>query len=199
MILATSTKSYGVNCGVLMSMCSTLSCSDKCLSGVMNHFSLRVTCCHYIGKKWKENFMLKRIMLATCLLFGCSSDASYPLVQGGSLNLTNPEKLIVINYWAVWCAPCRKEIPELNELASHYAETVTVVGVNFDGSQGQELLGEIEKLGIEFPSLVGDPRGVWGLEPVTILPETLIISPEGKLLHRLIGPQTLASIEALLE
>lgn len=143
--------------------------------------------------------MLKRIMLATCLLFGCSSDASYPLVQGGSLNLTNPEKLIVINYWAVWCAPCRKEIPELNELATHYAETVTVVGVNFDGSRGQELLGEIEKLGIEFPSLVGDPRGVWGLEPVTILPETLIISPEGKLLHRLIGPQTLASIEALLE
>ena len=138
-------------------------------------------------------------MLATCLLFGCSSDASYLLVQGGSLNLTNPEKLIVINYWAVWCAPCRKEIPELNELATHYAETVTVVGVNFDGSQGQELLGEIEKLGIEFPSLVGDPRGVWGLEPVTILPETLIISPEGKLLHRLIGPQTLASIEALLE
>ena len=54
-----------------------------------------------------------------------------------------------------------------------------MVGVNFDGSQGQELLGEIEKLGIEFPSLVGDPRDVWGLEPVTILPETLIISPEG--------------------
>ena len=88
-------------------------------------------------------------MLATCLLFGCSSDASYPLVQGGSLNLTNPEKLIVINYWAVWCAPCRKEIPELNELASHYAETVTVVGVNFDGSQGQELLGEIEHQELE--------------------------------------------------
>ena len=147
---------------------------------------------------WKENYMLIRIMLATCLLLGCSSDVSYPLVQGESLNLTNPGKFVVINYWAVWCAPCRKEIPELNELASHNPEKLTVVGVNFDDSRGEVLLDEIEKLGIKFQSLVEDPRSTWGLEPVTILPETLIISAEGKLLHRLIGPQTLSSIEALL-
>ncbi|MDA0795718.1 MAG: TlpA disulfide reductase family protein [Proteobacteria bacterium] len=143
--------------------------------------------------------MLIRILLATCLLLGCSSDASYSLVQGGSLNLSNPGKVVVINYWAIWCAPCRKEIPELNELAAHNPEKLTVVGVNFDESRGEKLLGEIEKLGIEFPSLVEDPRSIWGLGPVTILPETLIISAEGKLMHRLIGPQTLSSIEALLK
>lgn len=142
--------------------------------------------------------MLTRIMLATCLLFGCSNDVSYSLVQGGSLNLASPEKLVVINYWAIWCAPCRKEIPELNELASHNSEKLIVVGVNFDESRGEELLSEIEKVGIKFPSFIEDPRSIWGLEPVTILPETLIISGEGKLLHRLIGPQTLSSIEALL-
>jgi len=147
---------------------------------------------------WKEKFMLTRIMLATCLLFGCSNDVSYSLVQGGSLNLASPEKLVVINYWAIWCAPCRKEIPELNELASHNSEKLIVVGVNFDESRGEELLSEIEKVGIKFPSFIEDPRSIWGLEPVTILPETLIISGEGKLLHRLIGPQTLSSIEALL-
>ena len=143
--------------------------------------------------------MLIRILLATCLLLGCSSDVSYSLVHGGSLNLSNPGKVVVINYWAIWCAPCRKEIPELNELATHNPEKLTVVGVNFDESRGEKLLGEIEKLGIEFPSLVEDPRSIWGLGPVTILPETLIISAEGKLLHRLIGPQTLSSIEALLK
>jgi thiol-disulfide isomerase/thioredoxin len=148
---------------------------------------------------WKENFMLIRILLATCLLLGCSSDVSYSLVQGGSINLTSPGKVVVINYWAIWCTPCRKEIPELNELAAHNPEKLTVVGVNFDESRGEKLLGEIEKLGIEFPSLVEDPRSIWGLGPVTILPETLIISAEGKLLHRLIGPQTLSSIEALLK
>ena len=73
-----------------------------------------------------------------------------------------------------------------------------VVGVNFDGSQGELLENEIQKLGIEFSSFIDDPRNVWGLEPVSVLPETLIISPDGKLQHRLIGPQTLSSIEALL-
>ena len=61
-----------------------------------------------------------------------------------------------------------------------------------------ERLEEIKKLGIDFPNLLVDPRSIWSLEPVSVLPETLIISAEGKLLHRLIGPQTLASIEALL-
>ena len=95
-------------------------------------------------------------------------------------------------------APCRKEIPELNELASHHKEKLMVVGVNFDGSKGELLENEIQKLGIEFSSLIDDPRNVWGLEPVSVLPETLIIGPDGKLQHRLIGPQTLSSIEALL-
>ena len=64
-----------------------------------------------------------------------------------------PGKTLVINYWAIWCAPCRKEIPELNELARDHAESVIVLGVNFDGSQGEILASEIEKLGIEFDNL----------------------------------------------
>ena len=73
-----------------------------------------------------------------------------------------------------------------------------MLGVNFDGSQDDRLAQEVSKLNIQFPNLIADPRLVWGLEPVSVLPETLIISPEGLLLHRLVGPQTIASIEALL-
>jgi hypothetical protein len=43
-----------------------------------------------------------------------------------------------------------------------------------------------------------DPRGIWGLEPVNVLPETLVIGTDGKLLHRMIGPQTAEVLEALL-
>tara|TARA_B110000438_G_C15338303_1_gene446782 strand:- start:125 stop:553 length:429 start_codon:yes stop_codon:yes gene_type:complete len=142
--------------------------------------------------------MLKKLFIIGLLLVGCSSDNGYPTLDGTSIDVTAPGKLLVINYWAVWCAPCRKEIPELNELAAHHVDTLDVLGVNFDGSQGETLRSEITKLGIQFPSFIRDPRVTWGLEPVSILPETLIISPDGTLLHRLIGPQTLSSIEALL-
>jgi len=73
-----------------------------------------------------------------------------------------------------------------------------VIAVNFDGSQGENLHAEMDRLGIKFASLLQDPRQLWGLEPVEVLPETLIISSHGELLHRLIGPQTKVSLEALL-
>lgn len=142
--------------------------------------------------------VLKRIFLLTLFLVSCSGGTAYPLLEGGTIDVKAPGKVLIINYWATWCAPCRKEIPELNELASHHNEKLMVVGVNFDGSQDELLENEIQKLGIEFSSLIDDPRNVWDLEPVSVLPETLIIGPDGKLLHRLIGPQTLSSIEALL-
>ena len=136
---------------------------------------------------------MKRAILCMLFLLGCSPDAN-----DQKIDMQSPGKTLVINYWAIWCAPCRKEIPELNELARDHAESVIVLGVNFDGSQGEILASEIEKLGIEFDNLPTDPRQTWNLEPVSVLPETLIISPEGQLMHRLVGPQTLASLEALL-
>ena len=141
---------------------------------------------------------MKRILLLTLFLVACSGNTTYHLLDGGTIDVKAPGRILIINYWAIWCAPCRKEIPELNELASHHSEKLMIVGVNFDGSQDELLKNEIQKLGIEFPSLLQDPRSVWGLGPVSILPETLIIGSDGRLRHRLIGPQTLSSIEALL-
>ena len=144
--------------------------------------------------------MIKKLLLSSLLLLGCSGDSNtqFAIFGGGSIDLQSPQKLVLINYWAVWCAPCRKEIPEFNELAAEHANQVTVLAVNFDGSQGDQLREEMDKLGIEFSSLLADPRARWRLDPVAVLPETLLISKEGKLLKRLIGPQTKATLEALL-
>ena len=144
--------------------------------------------------------MIKKLLLTSLFLLGCSADrpSEFATLDGGSVDLQSPQKLVLINYWAVWCAPCRKEIPEFNELAAEHANQVTVLAVNFDGSQGDQLREEMDKLGIEFSSLLADPRARWGLDPAAVLPETLLISKEGKLLKRLIGPQTKATLEALL-
>ena len=72
----------------------------------------------------------------------CSGGTAYPLLEGGTIDVKAPGKVLIINNWATWCAPCRKEIPELNELASHHNEKLMVVGVNFDGSQDELLENE---------------------------------------------------------
>ena len=142
---------------------------------------------------------MAKIVLLCLVLAGCSSDSPVSLVGGDSHSFKNDQgKYTLINYWAIWCTPCREEIPELNKLAEEYADQLTVLAVNFDGEQGEELLAQVEKLGIEFPSLQSDPRAIWSLKPVSVLPETLIIDSEGVLLHRLIGPQTFESLAGKL-
>lgn len=140
------------------------------------------------------------LVLFALFLASCSGETSYPLVDGGSHSFANNQgKLTLINYWAIWCTPCREEIPELNSLAEKHADKLTILGVNYDNVQGEKLRSQLDKLGIEFPSLQNDPRATWSLERATVLPETLIINSNGELIHRLIGPQTAESLEALID
>ncbi len=61
---------------------------------------------------------MKKILLISLILLGCSAKTApqFELLEGGSIDLQSPQKLVLINYWAIWCAPCRKEIPEFNQL-----------------------------------------------------------------------------------
>jgi len=145
-----------------------------------------------------KNFLLKTVLLSLVLV-GCSADNGYQLIDGSSYSFNNDQgKYTLVNYWAEWCQPCRVEVPELNELAAEHADQLTVLAVNFDNEQGPELLAQLQKIGIQFPSLVLDPRAKWGLERPNVLPETLIINSEGELVQRLIGPQTLESLMAFI-
>ena len=129
---------------------------------------------------------------------GCSNKGVFELFEGGSLDFGDPGKFVIVNYWAKWGAPCREEIPELNELQQDFLNEVFVVGVNYDQPNEDILMKEKELLKVEFPTLKYDPRSYFGLPPVSVLPETLIIDHDGTLLHRLIGPQTKSSIESLI-
>ena len=100
---------------------------------------------------------------------------------------------VVINYWAQWCKPCIKEIPELNTLDQKYPQ-VTVLGVNYDGATGEDLAAQLAKLGIEFSTLTTDPAGQLGASRPEVLPTTLILDPTGQLSATLVGPQNLASL-----
>tara|TARA_B100001093_G_scaffold259608_1_gene248157 strand:- start:159 stop:602 length:444 start_codon:yes stop_codon:yes gene_type:complete len=139
------------------------------------------------------------ILLAMVLLAGCQQEVSYPLHGGGAVTMENTDgRWLIINYWAVWCAPCRKEIPELNEFAETYADQIRLVGVNYDGVTGPELSAQMARLDVQFSTLLEDPRALWSLAATDVLPETLIIDEHGDLRHRLVGPQTLETLRQLL-
>ena len=90
------------------------------------------------------------LLVFTLLLTACSPEAPVRFADGSFTQSSHWDgRWLVINYWAEWCAPCRDEIPELNEL--HHARVnhgLVMLGVNWDGLQGEKLTDVIERLEI---------------------------------------------------
>lgn len=138
-------------------------------------------------------------LVAGLLLAGCSAD--YGSDQHGQkvTAASMDGQWLVINYWAEWCAPCRKEIPELNQLAKGGAEQgFRVLGVNFDGLRDTDLAKSAQALGIAYTVLADDPSPRYSLPRSEALPVTYIVDPEGKLREQLLGEQTAAGLQARL-
>jgi len=131
------------------------------------------------------------IVAQSLLLTGCEKPDQVMLADGRGVQFDHWDgRWLVINYWAEWCAPCRKEIPELNRLHAERASSgVVVLGVNYDDLRGEKLAALVSEMGIEFPVLVEDPRFRWSVEQPAVLPSTLIINPEGEVQQILVGPQ----------
>ena len=103
---------------------------------------------------------------------------------------------VMINYWAAWCPPCLKEMPELVAFAEANKD-VNVFAFNFDQLEGEDLDYEIKKFGVDITSILSHPRDIWGIESPATLPATYFINPKGEIVKSLFRPQTQESLEGV--
>ena len=104
----------------------------------------------------------------------------------------------IVNYWAIWCAPCKHEIPELQALHDDY-ENVSVFGVNFDQPELDVMSEQAKLMNIGFPTYRRDPSSDFGIKTPEVLPTTLVFSPNREMLATLVGPQTKESLLSIIE
>jgi len=155
-----------------------------------------------LEKRWgKSRACVFAVVFGACLLGGCVEEPEIRLADGSTGNWDQWQgRWMLINYWAEWCAPCREEIPELNRLHEDGVDgQLVVLGVNFDGLSGEALSDLVERMDIEFPVLLDDPKARWQQPMPGVLPSTLVIDPDGELRTVLVGPQTFESLSRAVQ
>ncbi|HIC26653.1 MAG TPA: TlpA family protein disulfide reductase [Gammaproteobacteria bacterium] len=146
----------------------------------------------------KERFIL--FIFFFTIFFSACSKPDYEIFNGSSGYLEDLQgKWLIVNYWADWCPPCIKEMPELSSFYSNNHEQVNVFAYNFDRLEGQELQEQIIRFKVNVPSILTDPGKLFGWESPQSLPVTFIVDPKGNTRGILIGAQTREKLELLIE
>lgn len=103
-----------------------------------------------------------------------------PVVGGGEVAEEDWKgRIAVINVWATWCAPCRTEIPILNEVARETGPEVLFLGVSVDDDQST--VEEFSRLTpLAYPTIMGKPSVLSKLPEVVNLPMTVVVEGTGR-------------------
>jgi thiol-disulfide isomerase/thioredoxin len=96
-------------------------------------------------------------------------------------------KVVLLNFWATWCPPCRDEIPEMVELQSRYKDRLQVVGVSMDDSPPEEVREFARQIGITYPVVMGSRAIEAEYGGVPALPTSFVIGPDGGVVQKHVG------------
>ncbi len=91
--------------------------------------------------------------------------------------------IVMINFWATWCGPCRQEMPLLDELYGRYQRVgFNLLGINID-DDSRRAMAMVNELGISFPVLFDEDKKVSKLYEVETMPLTILLDREGTVRH----------------
>lgn len=101
------------------------------------------------------------------------------------------DEVTVINFWATWCVPCLKELPELVKLSHEWqGHGVQVVGIAIDSGKPANIRAFTARHGMDYLVLLATQRWARDHFDVFGLPVSIVVDREGRIRHRLTGPQT---------
>jgi peroxiredoxin len=114
-------------------------------------------------------------------------------IDGKELSLKDYSgKVLVINFWATWCAPCREEIPHFTKLYSGYkSKGVEFLGISMDDGELKDVRELVKDFGrkqrVEYPLAVGNPDVANAFGGVASLPTTFVVDRGGKIIKKYTG------------
>ncbi len=149
---------------------------------------------------WLALLLMLAVPVSPALAGAEPVDFALPRLGGGEVALSDYRgHWVVVNYWATWCAPCRKEIPELSAMHTQ-RDDVTVLGLAFEDTDDSVFEEFLQEFNPSYPILrvdVYDPPEPFGAPRA--LPTTILLDANGFSVKTFVGPVTRESIEEFID
>ncbi len=120
--------------------------------------------------------------------------------DGNTVKLSNYRgKVVLLNFWATWCAPCKAEVPWFVDLQKEYADDLVVLGVSFDEDGWTSVKPFIEERNVNYPVMLAGPDLPEQYRKIESLPATLMINRFGYITGTHLGLASKAQYERLIK
>jgi len=145
---------------------------------------------------------MNRVLAAVLLAFAAAAPvaaatADHPKLvvdtfDGGKFDLAQQRgKWVIVNFWATWCSPCLKELPDISAFVAAHKDTVVAIGLDFEEAEKDDIAKFLKGHPIGYPiALIGIDNPPKDFDTPKGLPNTYVIDPQGKVAKAFLGPIT---------
>ncbi|MCJ7552529.1 MAG: TlpA family protein disulfide reductase [Ignavibacteriaceae bacterium] len=142
-------------------------------------------------KKEAENNIIPKKEITTSVLKEGKKAADFTLktLDGKNVKLSDYKgKVVIIDFWATWCPPCRKGVPDLVDIQKEYKDNLVIIGISLDQQNTlKDLAPFIKNYGINYPVVLGTQQVVTDYGNIRSIPTSFVIDQSGNIVDTHVG------------